>query len=96
MKTVLFGKVTEQHLADARLFAGIEPTEFITNGMTVPPASLRFTTVIPPCPMLPGEPGELQNNWRLVMHADALICVGQNPHLVSVAEKYDLLIYEAM
>lgn len=94
MKTVLFGKVTEQHLADALLFAGIEPSEYITNGKTVPPASQRATTVIPPCPMVPGEPGELQNNWRLVLHADALICVGDNPHLVECAARYDLLIYE--
>lgn len=94
MRVALYGPVTEQHLSDAALFAGIEPTEFITNGSTVPPCSGRTTEVIPLCPMLPGEPGVKQNHWRLVLHADALICVGDNPHLVQCAVLSGVLIHE--
>ncbi|WP_315127184.1 hypothetical protein [Comamonas antarctica] len=95
MKTILYGRVTEEHLASASLFAGIEPTEFITNGRIKPPAGRDLpTTVIPPEPLVPGEPGELQNDWRLVLHADALVLVGENEHLLDCARKYDLPIYQ--
>ncbi len=34
-------------------------------------------------------------DYTLTLNADALICVGDNPHLVTLAKKYDLLVYEA-
>lgn len=95
MKTIIYGRVTPEHLADAELFAGITPTSYITNGNSTPPASKLATEVIPPCPMVPGEPGEKQNHWRLIAFADALILVGRNDHLLSIAQRMDLLIYEA-
>lgn len=93
MKTILHGQVTEQHLADAALFAGIEPTSYITNGATSPPVSQRATDVIPPDPMV-GDAAERQNHWRMVLRADALVCVGKNEHLVRSAESVGLLVYE--
>ena len=95
MRTIIYGKVTPDHLADAELFAGITPTSFVTNGKHTPPASNLKTETIPQCPMVPGEAGEKQNHWRLVMAADALVLVGENEHLLSVAQGYDLLIHQA-
>lgn len=95
MKTIIYGPVTVDHLAEAELFSGITPTSYITNGASTPPASKLEAEVIPPCPMVPGEAGEKQNHWRMVLHADALILVGHNEHLLHVAQRYDLLIYEA-
>lgn len=95
MKTVIYGRVTPEHLADAELFSGITPTSYITNGKHTPPVSNLETEVIPQCPMVPGEPGEKQNHWRLIAFADALILVGRNDHLLSIAQRMDLLIYEA-
>lgn len=94
MKTIIFGKVTPEHLADAELFSGITPSSFITNGDSTPPASNLPTEVIPQCPKIPGEPGERQNHWRMVLSADALILVGRNDHLIEVANRCDLLVYE--
>ncbi len=94
MKTILFGKVTGQHLADAALFAGIEPTAFVTNRKA--PATVHGlpVEVILPCPKVPGEAGEQQCHARMVLVADALICAEPNEHLVGWAQKYDLPIYE--
>lgn len=94
MKTVIYGPVTVDHLADAELFSGLTPTSYITNGDSTPPASNLETEVIPPCPKVPGEPGEKQNHWRMVLHADALILVVRNEHLLQVAQRCDLLIHE--
>ena len=94
MKTIIFGQVTAEHLADAELFSGITPSSFITNGDSTPPFSNLTTEVIPPCPKIPGEPGERQNHWRMALSADALILVGRNDHLLEVANRCDLLIYE--
>ena len=94
MKTVLYGHVTEQHLADAALFSGIEPTGFVTNGSTLPPCSNRHVEVVPPDPMV-GDAAARQNHWRLVLHADALICVGPNAHLIHAATQSGLLVYES-
>ena len=94
MKTILHGQVTEQHLADAALFAGIEPTSFITNGGGTPPFGPLAVNVMVPDPMV-GEVAVLQSHVRMVLEADALICVGVNEHLVRVAEAFDLLLYEA-
>lgn len=94
MRTIIFGNVTADHLADAELFSGITPTAFITNGSSKPPAANLPTEVIPPCPKIPGEPGEKQNHWRMVLSAEALILVGRNDHLIEVANRCDLLVYE--
>lgn len=94
MKTIIYGKVTPDHLADAELFAGITPTSFVTNGNHTPPVSNMETEVIPQCPMVHGEPGEKQNHWRMVSSAEALVLVGRNDHLLSVAQRMDLLIHE--
>ena len=94
MKTILHGPVTEQHLADASLFAGIEPTEYITGTKNCPPCSQRPTTVIPVEPLVHGEAGDRQQHWRMAINADALICVGENEHLVHAAERFGLPIYQ--
>lgn len=94
MRTIIYGQVTEEHLADAELFAGITPTSYITNGKHTPPAGNLETEVIPPCPMVPGEAGEKQNHWRLALSADALVLAEDDEHMRSVAERCELLIYE--
>ena len=94
MRTIIYGRVTPEHLADAALFSGISPTSFVTNGKHTPPASQLPTDVIPQCSMVPGEPGEKQNHWRLSMNADALILACDNEHLLYTAQACDLLIYE--
>lgn len=82
MKTITYGPVTKAHLADASLFSGIEPTEFITDA------------TIPVDPMVGGEAGVRQQHWRMVINAAALICIGENEHLLQAAEKFNLLIYQ--
>ena len=94
MKTIIFGQVTAEHLADAELFSGITPTVLITNGSSTPPTANLPTEVIPQCSKIPGEPGERQNHWRMALSADALILVGRNDHLIEVANRCDLLVYE--
>jgi hypothetical protein len=94
MKTILSGPVRKRHLEDAEFLMGIVPTSFLTNGETTPPVTQLPTEVNPPCPMLPGELGEHQRNYTLCLSADALICVGANEHLVGVARKYGLPVYE--
>lgn len=81
MKTVLWGKVTQQHLDDAELFAGITVTE------RVKPES------VPVDPMVKGEPGILQRNWRLALYNEALICVGRNDHLVHAFDRCKVPVY---
>lgn len=94
MKTIIAGPVTEQHLADAALLAGIEPTEFFTNGVTgLPPASNLPTTCFTPCPKLP-DINIAQSHARMVIGADAVICVGEHEHLLEWAAKYDLPVYQ--
>lgn len=92
MKTVIFGAVTPRHLADAALFAGIEPSGFITNGAPRSPGGSLPVEVIPIDPMV-GDAAVKQNNWRLVLRADALVCVGDNPHLVQAATRLGLLVH---
>lgn len=94
MRTIIFGNVTAAHLADAELFSGITPTAFIANGSSKPPVANLPAELIPPCPKIPGEPGEKQNHWRMVLSAEALILVGRNDHLIEVANRCELLIYE--
>ena len=95
MRVILSGPVTADHLADAELLAGITPTSYVTNGLTDPPRGSRLPAEIYPiCPMQPAETRVKARNFTLVQNADALICVGENDHLVSLARNYDLLVYE--
>ena len=94
MKTIISGRVTQQHLDDADLLVGIVPTSYITNGKSTPPASKLFTDVMPICPKLP-EAGERQRNHTMCLQADALIVAGPNEHLVKCARMLNLLVYEA-
>ena len=94
MKTILYGPVTDAHLADAALFAGIEPTEYITGSKTAPQCSQRPATVIPVEPLVGGEAGERQQHWRMAINAEALICVGYNEHLLHAASRFNLLVHQ--
>ena len=95
MRVILSGPVTADHLADAELMAGITPTSFVTNGLSHPPRGNRLpVAVMPICMMQPVETRVQARNYSLVQNADALICVGENDHLVLRARDYGLLIYE--
>lgn len=94
MKTILYGPVTKAHLADAALFAGIEPTEFVVGGAATLQLGQRPATVIPVDPMVGGEAGERQQHWRMAINGDALVCVGQNDHLVHAANSFKLPVYQ--
>lgn len=94
VRTILYGPVTKAHLDDASLFSGIQPTEFVTDGSRNPPASNLSTLVVPVDPMVPGEAGERQKHWRMVLNADALVCVEENSHLVYAAEKFGCVVYQ--
>ena len=95
MRVILHGPVTAEHLADAELMAGITPTSFVTNGLSEPPRGSRLPVeVMEPCMKQPVETRVQARNYSLVQNADALICVGENDHLVSLARNYDLLVYE--
>ncbi|WP_313329812.1 hypothetical protein [Comamonas sp.] len=94
MKTVIYGPVTEEHLALAELMAGITPTSYLSNGSSIPPASNREVFVIPQCPKVPDEAGERQNHWRLCIQADAAILIGAPEHLVYAATQSGLLLFE--
>lgn len=95
MRVIIWGKVTQRHLDDADLMVGITPTSYVTNGTTVPPASNLPVDVYPVCKMQPETTRDRANHYTLVHNADALICVGKNEHLVDLAKRYELLVYEA-
>lgn len=95
MKTVVSGRITQRHLDDANFLAGIEPTSFVHNGSALIDFNILETEVDPPSPMLPDGLGEAQRNYTMCLSAEALICVGENPHLVGIAKKYNLKVYEA-
>lgn len=97
MRTIISGPVTADHLADAELMAGISPTSFVTNGQSAPPISIGKhipTDCYPVCDKQPEETRERARNYTLVNNADALICAGSNDHLVSLAARYGLPVYE--
>lgn len=96
MRTIIHGPVTADHLADAELFAGITPTSFVTNGLSRPPTKDLPAEVYPLCDKQPEESRERARNYTLAQNADALICVGENEHLVSLARNYDLAVYEVL
>jgi hypothetical protein len=94
MRTIISGQVTQDHLDDADLLAGISPTSYVTNGLSTPPASQLRTDAMPICMMQPEYSRVQARNYTLVENADALICVGENPHLVELARNYGLDVYE--
>ena len=95
MRVILSGPVTADHLADAELMAGIVPTSFVTNGLSHPPRGNRLSVeIMEPCMKQPAETRVRAREYSMVQNADALICVGENVHLVSLARNYDLLVYE--
>lgn len=93
MKTIIYGPVTQKHLDDADLIAGITPTSFVTNGTWLWWSELPVE-VRPVCPMQPEESRLIANYYSLVLYADALICVGSCPDLVAIAKRYALTVYE--
>ena len=95
MRVILHGPVTADHLADAELMAGIVPTSFVTNGLSHPPRGNHLSVeIMEPCMKQPAETRVRAREYSMVQNADALICVGENVHLVSLARNYDLLVYE--
>ena len=95
MRTIISGPVTQEHLDDADLLADIVPTSFVTNGLSTPPAHTGLTTeVLPICMKQPEHSRVQARDYSLVQNADALICVGENEHLVELARSYDLPVYE--
>ena len=92
MKTLLWGPVTKEHLADALLFEGIDPTMFVTDGSVVLPTDLA-TEVIVPTEMLAPEQARKQNQLTLVVHSDAMIGVGNCEKMIALASSYGLLTY---
>ena len=94
MRTIISGRVTAEHLADAELLAGITPTSLLANDLTPIPKTDLDVQVLPVCRLQPEESRERARNYTLVHNADALICVGRNDHLVALAKRYDLLVYE--
>ena len=95
MRVILHGPVTADHLADAELMAGITPTSYVTNGLSSPPRGNRLSVeIMEPCMKQPAETRIRAREYSMVQNADALICVGENVHLVSLARNYDLLVYE--
>lgn len=95
MRTIISGPVTADTLADAEMFAGIEPTSFVTNDQqSGPPAECGLSTnVFPICRRL-GKLGEAARDYTLCQNADACIVVGGNDHLVRIATQYGLPVFE--
>lgn len=92
MRTIVAGRVSEATLEAAALF-GVEPTSYVTNGLSTPPASDRATTVFPIDKAL-GVLGREARDYTLVQSADALILVGHDEHLLRVATQYGLTVYQ--
>lgn len=94
MRTIISGPVTADTLADAEMFAGIDPTSFVTNGQASAPADCgKATDVFPICQRL-GKLGEAARDYTLCQNADACIVVGGNDHLVRIATQYGLPVFE--
>lgn len=94
MRVALHGPVTTGDLDEAELFAGIAPSALVHNGDHKPPLSLPTETILRE-PKIPGEPGDLQNDWRLVLAADAVVIRGNNDHLRRIAEDLGLPVHVA-
>lgn len=93
MRTIIAGSVTADTLQAAEMFEGIEPTSYVTNGLSTPPASDRPTSVHPICKAL-GAFGKDARDYTLVQNADALVLAGRDDHLVRIARQYGLKVYQ--
>lgn len=93
MRTIIDGPVTLEHLSTAELF-GVEPTSYVTNGLSCPPFS-PLSVDVQPVDLKLGTLGLQARNYSMCQSADALVCIGGNPHLVNVAQQYGLTIFEA-
>lgn len=70
------------------------PTSYVLNELVpVPKSPALPATVIPIEPLVKGRQGVLQNNWRLVLNADALFLDNRNDHLYRAARTHGLAIY---
>lgn len=92
MRVIISGPVTEEHLADADLLAGITPTILVTNDLSALPPSSLPTQCFLLDPMLPGL-AEQRINYVMVQNAEALVLVGENDRLLKIAQSYGLLTY---
>lgn len=92
MRTIISGRVTEAIIESAAMF-GVVPTSYVTNGLSTPPVSQRATQVFPIDKAL-GNAGQAARDYTLVQHADALILVGDDEHLLRVAAQYRLTVYQ--
>lgn len=73
------------------------PTSYVLNELVpVPKSPALPATVIPIEPLVKGRQGVLQNNWRLVLNADALFLDNRNDHLYRAARTHGLMIYAPM
>lgn len=93
MRVILWGKVDQRHLDDADLLVGITPTSYVTNGNWIGWSDLPVD-MFPICDKQPETTRDRANHYTLVHNADALICVGKNEHLVELAKRYELPVYE--
>ncbi len=96
MRTIISGRVTASDIEDAVLMAGITATSFVVNGEgPQPPAECGLPVDVHPiCKMRDAEGAVLARDYTLCQNADALIVKGRNDHLVELARKYDLPVYE--
>ncbi len=70
------------------------PTSYVLNDLVPVPKSPNLpATVIPIEPLVKGRLGVLQNDWRLVLNADALYLDNRNDHLYRAARTHGLAIY---
>lgn len=100
MRVILSGPVEWEDIEAADMFAGIVPTQLVSNGKEPLPDLDLFIELKPPMlfpldPKIKGLFGELSRDYTLVQNADALIVKGRNKHLVKLAHQYNLLVYEA-
>lgn len=91
MRTIISGPATRDTLDSADLISGITPSAIVTNGAT-PDLGLPVT-VFKVDPKL-GSLGEDARDYTLVQNADALVLVGDNDHLLKLAQEYGLAVYQ--
>lgn len=98
MRVILSGPVRPHHLDAADLIYGILPESFVTNGDPLPFVETTAGKPIdchPLDPKLPGPTGVERIDYVMVLYAEALVLVGRNDHLLWVARKSNLLIFES-
>ena len=94
MRVIISGPVTEDDLADAEMLADIRPSSFVTNGTSTPPLSMLPVDVFPVCTMR-GHGAEDARDYTLCHNADALVSRDGSRHLLMLAERYGLLVFDA-